>query len=126
MILYFDNVASAVVSTPGNPAFSDALAWDFVNLLPGETRHVYVPATVMQGAGSLIDMSVSMTSTSQVFDPVDAHPVFFVRRYPHDPNFKIVDKNCLGYGLSSGQKLEYSIGFFNDGNYYANNKMDTK
>ncbi|MEO1259925.1 MAG: T9SS type A sorting domain-containing protein [Bacteroidota bacterium] len=120
-ILLYDNAASVSVNFPFNPAFTDVMAWSFNNLEPYETRHIYVPATVNGATGSLIGMSVKMTSTSQAFDPVVSSPRFFVRRYPHDPNFKIVDKECLAYGVPSGQKLNYTIGFFNDGNYYANN-----
>ena len=82
-------------TTPGassNGLFTNGIQWDFDDLKPQETRYIYVPANVSLSPGSLLRMSATLKTS--ITDPESADPIFFVRRYPHDPNFKIVDKEC--------------------------------
>ena len=94
------------------------IEWNFSNLGVGETRFIYVPAQVFVHVGGFVNLSGKYHVNNIGGDPVVDNASFLSRQYPHDPNFKIVNRNCLVDGVNA-HHLEYTIGFFNDGNGFA-------
>ncbi len=102
---------------------NETIIWDYQNLAYNEIRYVYIPATVVMEVGEKLNLFISNTifQTSGVHVPNISKMVsFLVRRFPHDPNFKIVNRSCLKKN-DGAQRLKYTVGFFNDGNAFANN-----
>lgn len=98
--------------------YNQKLQWSFDSLRYNEIRYIYIPATVYLNVGRKMSVSANYYPYCDQFR-VTTTEDFLVRRYPHDPNFKIVDKDCLSEDTPE-QTLEYTVGFFNDGNYFAN------
>ncbi|MBC8757462.1 T9SS type A sorting domain-containing protein [Kordia sp. YSTF-M3] len=105
---------------PSNGTFTNKIVWNFTDLAHNETRYVYVPATTKKAIGEEINLEVKYSIDCRELSNGSDY-TFLTRRYPHDPNFKIVDKQCLTNEISEQQKLTYTIGFFNDGEYFAQN-----
>ncbi len=106
-------------------SFNRKLSWEFTGLDKDEVRYVYVPATVLIRPGK----SLSLRTTYKVNctgSGSSQNSSFLSRRFPHDPNFKIVNRSCLKPHMPE-ESLEYTIGFFNDGNDFAHHVflMDT-
>ncbi len=102
------------------PLYNRKLTWAFSNLASNETRYVYVPAETKTPLGEIINLEVKYNKTSDSKGSSTSHE-FLSRKYPHDPNFIIVNKLCIKPELAVQQELIYTIGFFNDGEYFAEN-----
>lgn len=104
------------------PDYSNKLVWSFADLAFQETRFVYVPATVNLATEEMLNFKVEylvQRDEGQAASIQDAREEsFLVRRRPHDPNFKVVNKTCI-HPNAPAQTLEYTIGFFNDGDSFA-------
>jgi len=94
------------------------IKWQFSNLAAGETRFIYVPAKVKVAVGNQVNLSAEYKVDCRASNAAVNNASFKSRQYPHDPNYKIVDKPCLLPGVDQ-QYLEYTIGFYNDGNGFA-------
>ena len=107
-----------ITSTTGK--FNKIMKWGFSNLKHNEIRYIYVPAKAITKVGAKINLEavykVNCTGSGSASNGGSGG--FLVRRYPHDPNFKIVNDGCLKPQLDS-QSLEYTIGYYNDGNNFA-------
>lgn len=102
--------------------YNRKIEWDFNNLAYQETRFVYIPVVTQTSVGKTIsvraNLNVGCIAESKLIKTREAN--LMVRTYPHDPNFKIVDAECLDHH-SDKQQLTYTIGFFNDGQNFATN-----
>ena len=116
----YNNWVTNRTPLPSNGTFTNKIVWNFDDLAYNETRYVYIPATTKKRIGKEINLEVKYNVGCRESAP-GADYTFLSRRYPHDPNFKIVDKQCLTNGISEQQKLIYTVGFFNDGEYFAQN-----
>ena len=118
---YVYNRNSATILSSG---YNQKLKWEFSNLNFGETRFVYVPATVALRAFDNLNLHANLKINGQGgFGDDDGQSKgvnsnFLVLRYPHDPNFKIVNRKEVNY-YQEFQQLEYTVGFFNDGENFA-------
>ena len=122
-IRVYNNWVSNRTSSTLTGSLNKKQQWDFIDLLPNEIRYVYIPSFVKVKPGKMINTSasykVNCSSNGSGSGSTTSRSVS--RRYPHDPNFKIVDKDCYLPFFSEKQKLTYMIGFFNDGEDYAQN-----
>ena len=115
--VYNNWVYNLQISASSEPGFNKKLTWDFSNLL-NETRFVYIPANVLSQIGSEVTLLVNKKVGCNAIG--NRRTVnFLVRAAPHDPNFIRVNKDCIS-PTNPEQRLEYTIGFFNDGHYFAN------
>jgi len=105
----FDSLSS------GN--YDSKLSWSFSNLQKDEVRYIYVPATVKKGSGTRLNLKTNY-KVNCTGSGTSKSSTFLVRRFPHDPNFKVVNRECL-MAFAPEQRLEYTIGFFNDGHTFA-------
>ena len=108
--------------TPSNTSgtYDRKIKWSFSNLTPGETRYIYVPAKVTVTVGNKVKVAANYKVDCEEGNTVVSNASFKSRQYPHDPNYKVVDKPCLE-PFTDPQYLEYTIGFYNDGNGFAQN-----
>jgi uncharacterized repeat protein (TIGR01451 family) len=103
-------------STFLNGNYNQKLTWSFSDLAHNEIRYIYVPATTLRMAGDKLNLEVKYATNA--LETINQEE-FLTRRYPHDPNFKIVNKDCIKSGLNQQQELIYTVGYFNDGENYA-------
>ncbi|WP_430408901.1 T9SS type A sorting domain-containing protein [Kordia sp.] len=99
-------------------SYNEKLTWSFTNLAYDEIRYIYVPATTLRMTGDKLNLEVKYAANGQ---ETIRQQEFLTRRYPHDPNFKIVNKEYIKPGLNQQQELIYTVGYFNDGENYARN-----
>jgi uncharacterized repeat protein (TIGR01451 family) len=111
--VYNQNHASIV-----SGSYSHEITWLFKNLQPNEVRYVYIPAETLALPSEDIHINVKYGKKCDRKATGNPH-TFKSRKYPHDPNYKIVNKQCLKPGISEQQELIYTIGFYNDGQYFA-------
>lgn len=96
------------------------ISWQFTGLQFNEIRYVYIPAVTKTAIGEKLNLRVKyIIDCKERGKTTELDYQFLTRRYPHDPNFKIVNKECIQPGISEKQELIYTIGFFNDGEYFA-------
>ncbi|WP_298420423.1 T9SS type A sorting domain-containing protein [uncultured Kordia sp.] len=96
--------------------YNQKLTWSFTSLDVDEVRYIYVPATTLRMVGDKLDLEVKYAANGI---ETTSQKKLITRRYPHDPNFKIVNKDCIKASLNDQQELVYTVGFFNDGENYA-------
>lgn len=99
--------------------YDQKISWDYTGLEPDEVRYIYIPATTLRMVGDQLNLEVKITSSNG--RETTNQEKFLTRRYPHDPNFKIANKECIKYGIGEQQELIYTVGYFNDGENYAEN-----
>lgn len=99
--------------------YDQKIKWNFKNLKYNETRYIYVPAKTLKPVGELINVEANYKVRCDSDSGIRSTGKFLTKRYPHDPNFKIVNKKCLIPNLNEKQQLIYTISFFNDGNDFA-------
>ncbi len=103
-------------------SFDRQIKWDFDNLAHNETRYIYVSGSVSLEVGNKLNYHAQYTTycgTNPHSSSRNKSGSVLIRRYPHDPNFMLVDKTCLIQGPE--QYLRYTVGFFNEGQGYAQN-----
>ncbi|AXG71591.1 hypothetical protein KORDIASMS9_03848 [Kordia sp. SMS9] len=105
-----------ITSALGN--YTSKIQWTFKDLQLNETRYVYIPAVTHATLGQDIHIDVRYNENCDK-RPISSPHTFKSRKYPHDPNYKIVNKECTKERISIQQELIYTIGFFNDGEYFA-------
>jgi uncharacterized repeat protein (TIGR01451 family) len=105
-----------VANIPGK--LNQKIKWDFTNLKQNETRYIYVPAKTLTAIGKKINVEAKYKINCGA-NSSSSSGKFLSRRYPHDPNFKIVNRECIKPYLNEQQQLVYTIGFFNDGTDFA-------
>ncbi|WP_046755773.1 T9SS type A sorting domain-containing protein [Kordia jejudonensis] len=115
--IYNNWVSNQSIPLPSS-THTHKITWNFFNLLPNEVRYVYVPAETLVPVGQTIHLDVQL-KTDCASRGINSPHSFLSRKYPHDPNFKIANKQCVKSSLSDHQELIYTIGFFNDGEYFA-------
>ncbi|WP_298511655.1 T9SS type A sorting domain-containing protein [uncultured Kordia sp.] len=114
------NTISSGTPTLNNNIHNYKISWQFTGLQYNEMRYVYIPAVTKTAIGEELDLRVKYNiHCKDRGKNTDLNYEFLTRRYPHDPNFKIVNKSCIKEGISDKQELIYTIGFFNDGEYFA-------
>ena len=120
---YNNWVTNRSLDTISTNSFDRKITWQFSGLAHQETHYIYVPGTVNLKVGQNLKIETKYKvncqgSGSSSTGSGAGSNGFMVRRYPHDPNFKIVDQECLDVNTPF-QSFEYTIGFFNDGDYFA-------
>jgi uncharacterized repeat protein (TIGR01451 family) len=100
--------------------YTDKFRWNFKDLAPNETRYIYIPAITNIPIGQDVQIDVKYYEECN-FSSENITRNFRSRRYPHDPNYMIVNKDCTKENISNSQELIYTVGFFNDGEYFAHN-----
>lgn len=123
-ILVYNNwVSGETHSVSTMAAYSDKIKWDFANLAPYETRYVYVPMTVTKYRDDWLSLetvyNVNCITIDNAPTTIQKENQFYIRRYPHDPNFKRSTLSCMDIN-GQNQNLEYTVGFFNDGHGPSN------
>ncbi|MEM6720707.1 MAG: T9SS type A sorting domain-containing protein [Bacteroidota bacterium] len=106
--------------SPTNTQYTHKIRWQFTGLNLNERRYVYVPAVTKTPLGKEHSLDVKFGTDCGAMGLSNEHR-FLSRKYPHDPNFKIANKDCVKLQLNDQQELIYTIGFFNDGEYFARN-----
>lgn len=114
-------VTNRSLSTISSGSYDRKLSWSFSSLQKDEVRYIYVPATVKKNSGTRLNLMTNY-QVSCTGSGTSKSSTFLVRRFPHDPNFKIVNRECLKPFVPE-QRLEYTIGFFNDGHDFARDVM---
>lgn len=120
-------------TTEMSEPLNQKIKWNFTNLQKNEIRYIYVPATTLKPIGEIITIEAKYKINSSTTNSIDRFGGFgssnslgsattgnfLSRGYPHDPNFMTVNKECLKLYEEQQQELIYTIGFYNDGEYFA-------
>jgi hypothetical protein len=127
--LNFDDSKMDFVSATAAPSTqaTGVLQWSFVNLLPGETRYIYVDmlinaptATVPVNIGNVLPYSVNIIPTAGDINVANNSMVFnqmVVGSY--DPNQVTCIEGAILPPSEIGKNLHYAIDFENTGNFPA-------
>jgi len=121
-ILEYNNWVNGRSLSSATSPYNKKISWTFSNLTYKETRYVYIPANVKTKSGNKLSLKAEYrVDCKDPINPINQNiteKTFLARTYPHDPNFKRSNLECLDpTGLY--QKVNYTIGFFNDGNGFA-------
>jgi hypothetical protein len=99
----------------------ESIEWLYSDLKPGEIRHLYVEVELPVGSHSQSLVSSVEMRWDDMFLGTDSRTATVatsVRKEPRDPNFIEVNHDFVRNAHPS-QELEYTVGFFNDGEWYA-------
>lgn len=129
-LTFNNNVNSAVINPFDNnqnwtsiPSVNGSMIkFNFDNLSFGEQRHVLVETVVAQNpSGKAINYTAEMFDAQDVL-MFQQNSSSRIKRYPHDPNDKIVSEEeiCASH---AAKELKYTITFQNEGSYYATNVL---
>lgn len=114
----FNWVSNFNISTIGG---INRYKWNFNSLENNEIRHIYIE---VEFPGSMASLRTSPSATMKWEDILGFHtenhglPIH-IARHPRDPNFIEVNEEKITPYHPTPQKLEYEVGFYNDGTWYA-------
>ncbi len=98
----------------GSSLYNQVLKWEYDNLQPGEQRIVYIPMTSLVGTGVILN--VGSKYSSECAGKADISNFSYTSKgYPHDPNKKTANNDCLIPSHPDQQTVVYKIQFQNEG-----------